>query len=90
MERWLQRRYEEIHPAYEHGERLRILGYQWRVLRFNDDTRQSAVKVMAAYQETKPDSVYLMQQPHCLAVPCTFFTIALFKKKYITKIYLIC
>ncbi|KAF7837419.1 S-adenosyl-L-methionine-dependent methyltransferase superfamily protein [Senna tora] len=69
MERWLQRRFEEIHPAYERGEHLRILGYQWRVLRFNDDTRQSAAKVMAAYQESKPDTIYCMQQPHCLAVP---------------------
>ncbi|KAI4318169.1 hypothetical protein L6164_025972 [Bauhinia variegata] len=69
MERWLQHRYKKIHPNYEHGERLRILGYQWRVLRFNDDTRQSAVKVMAAYLESKPASIYFMQQPHCLAVP---------------------
>lgn len=65
-----------IHPSSECGQHLRILGYQWRVLRFNDDTRQSAVKVMAAYQETKPETVYFMQQPHCLAVPCTFFTIS--------------
>ncbi|KAK4266214.1 hypothetical protein QN277_027169 [Acacia crassicarpa] len=68
-ESWLKCRYEETHPAHDCRQQLRILGYQWRVLRFNDDTRQSAVKVMATYQETKPDSIYLMQQPHCLAVP---------------------
>ena len=57
---------------YWDAGKLRVLGYQWRVLRFNSVTRQSTAKVMAAYQENKPDSVYLMQQPHCLAVPCTF------------------
>ncbi|XP_061355388.1 uncharacterized protein LOC133299911 [Gastrolobium bilobum] len=69
MERWLQQRCEEVHPGYGDGGNLRVLGYQWRVLRFNDVTRQSTAKVMAAYRENKPDCVYLMQQPHCLAVP---------------------
>ncbi|CAL0303173.1 unnamed protein product [Lupinus luteus] len=68
-EKWLQHRYEEVNPGYGDGGNLRVLGYQWRVLRFNDVTRQSTVKVMAAYQENKPGSVYLMQQPNCLAVP---------------------
>ncbi|KAB1219342.1 hypothetical protein CJ030_MR3G001175 [Morella rubra] len=68
-ERWLQRRHGEVLPGREHEERFRILGYQWRALRFNDDTRQSTVKVMAAYRESEPGSLCLMQQPHCLAVP---------------------
>jgi hypothetical protein len=75
-ERWLQRRHAEVRPGCEDEGRFRILGYQWRALRFNDDTRQSTVKVMAAYRESEPGSVFLMQQPHCLAVPCnplTFF-----------------
>ncbi|CAJ1968095.1 unnamed protein product [Sphenostylis stenocarpa] len=69
MERWLQKRCEELHPGYGDGGKLRILGYQWRVLRFNDVTRQSTAKVMATYRENMPGDVYLMQQPHCLAVP---------------------
>lgn len=68
-ERWLEQRYAEVRPGYEQRERFRILGYQWRALRFNEDTRQSAVKVMAAYKESEPSSICLMQQPHCLAVP---------------------
>ncbi|TKY53667.1 hypothetical protein E2542_SST25208 [Spatholobus suberectus] len=69
MERWLQQRCEEVYPGYGDGGKLRVLGYQWRVLRFNDVTRQSTAKVMAAYRENMPGVVYLMQQPHCLAVP---------------------
>lgn len=76
-ERWLQRRHGEVLPGREHEERFRILGYQWRALRFNDDTRQSTVKVMAAYRESEPGSLCLMQQPHCLAVPCNFFHLLL-------------
>ncbi|KAK9288173.1 hypothetical protein L1049_016622 [Liquidambar formosana] len=68
-EKWLQQRYAEIHPGHEHNEHFRILGYQWRVLRFNDDTRQSTVKIMAAYRNSNPGFVYLTQQAHCLAVP---------------------
>ncbi|XP_024005514.1 uncharacterized protein LOC18030304 isoform X2 [Eutrema salsugineum] len=48
---------------------FKILGYQWRSLRFNDDTRQSTVKVMAACRALQPSSVFYMQQPHCLAAP---------------------
>lgn len=77
MERWLQQRCEEVHPGYGDGGILRVLGYQWRVLRFNDDTRQSTAKVMLAYNQNKPDLVYLMQQPHCLAVPCTLLNLYL-------------
>ncbi|GLU08235.1 hypothetical protein SLE2022_251590 [Rubroshorea leprosula] len=68
-EKWLQQRYAQIHPGYEQDQPFRILGYQWRVLRFNDNTRQSTVKIMAAYRETEPGSIFLMQQSHCLAVP---------------------
>ena len=74
MERWLQERYAEVCPGSGCGdeERFRILGYQWRALRFNDDTRQSTVKVMSAYRQSEPALIFLMQQPHCLAVPCKY------------------
>ncbi|VVB05218.1 unnamed protein product [Arabis nemorensis] len=71
-ERWLEKRYMEIIMPRDGGEkdgRFKILGYQWRSLRFNDDTRQSTVKVMAACRELQPGPVFYMQQPHCLAVP---------------------
>ncbi|XP_050217089.1 uncharacterized protein LOC126667975 [Mercurialis annua] len=68
-EKWLCKRYTEMNPGQERDARFKILGYQWRTLRFNEDTRQSTVKVMAAYKQSQPDSVFLMQQPHCLAVP---------------------
>ncbi|KDP33318.1 hypothetical protein JCGZ_12867 [Jatropha curcas] len=68
-EKWLQLRYAEVHPGQESNVHCRILGYQWRTLRFNDETRQSTAKVMAAYHQSDPNSIYLMQQPHCLAVP---------------------
>ncbi|KAM0949373.1 putative S-adenosyl-L-methionine-dependent methyltransferase [Dioscorea sansibarensis] len=69
IERWLQERNAKIHPEVEHNEQFKILGYQWRVLRFNDNTRQSTAKIMAACRSTDYASIYLMQQPFCLAVP---------------------
>ena len=69
-EKWLQQRYAEMNPGYEHGGDFRILGYQWRVLRFNDNTNQSTVKIMAAYRKTEPGSIFIMQQAQCLATPC--------------------
>ncbi|KAL1219999.1 hypothetical protein V5N11_028807 [Cardamine amara subsp. amara] len=72
-ERWLEKRYMEIMSSDGDGDekigRFKILGYQWRSLRFNDDTKQSTVKVMAACRELQLSSVFYMQQPHCLAVP---------------------
>ncbi|XP_038992331.1 uncharacterized protein LOC120115795 [Hibiscus syriacus] len=68
-EKWLQQRYEEIYPGYEQSGNFKILGYQWRVLRFNDHTRQSTAKIMAAYRDTEPGSICIMQQPQCLAMP---------------------
>ncbi|KAL8211447.1 hypothetical protein R6Q57_005884 [Mikania cordata] len=68
-ENWLQQRYADLHPRDVHNRSFRILGYQWRTLRFNDDTRQSTAKVMAAYDESDPGSIFLWQQAHCLAVP---------------------
>ncbi|EEF34026.1 uncharacterized protein LOC8265731 [Ricinus communis] len=67
-EKWFSQRYAEMHPVEEHDV-FRIVGYQWRTLRFNDDTRQSTAKVMAAYHQSLPNSIFLMQQSHCLAVP---------------------
>ncbi|XP_071938141.1 uncharacterized protein [Coffea arabica] len=68
-ESWLQQRFAEIHPFCENNG-FKVIGYQWRTLHFNDDTRQSTVKIMAAYEKSNPASVFYMQQPHCLAVPC--------------------
>ncbi|CAL1384339.1 unnamed protein product [Linum trigynum] len=68
-ERWLQERYAALHPSHQKKGCLKILGYQWRTLHFNETTRQSTAKVMAAYHGSKPGSLFLMQQPHCLAVP---------------------
>lgn len=61
-----------MHPGSENNEKFRILGYQWRVLCFNDETRQSTAKIMAAYRESDPGSVFIMQQANCLAVPCKY------------------
>ena len=71
-ENWLRQRYTELHPGGEQNVDFRILGYQWRTLRFNEDTRQSTAKVMAAYKESDPGSIFLRQEAHCLAVPCNF------------------
>lgn len=69
-ERWLEQRYAEIDESHErHNEKFRVLGYEWRALRFNDDTRQSTVKILAAFRQSEPNSFAFMQQPHCLAVP---------------------
>lgn len=73
-EKWLQQRFAKVHSNCDHQEHFGILGYQWRTLRFNDDTRQSTVKVMAAYQKSKAGSVFFMQQADCLAVPCKFIS----------------
>lgn len=70
-EQWLQKRYAEVCSDTKHDQQFKVLGYQWRVLRFNDVTRQSAVKVMASSKVTDPSSIYYMQQPHVLAVPYT-------------------
>ena len=69
-EDWLRKRYAEVCSDSKHDEDFKVLGYQWRVLRFNDATRQSAVKVMLASKVSDPSSVCYMQQPHVLAVPC--------------------
>ncbi|XP_006653593.1 uncharacterized protein LOC102706841 [Oryza brachyantha] len=69
IERWLQERNERIHPDSTGTDQFKILGYQWRVMRFNDHTRQSVAKVMACYRSLGDAGIYLMQQPHCLAVP---------------------
>ncbi|KAF9604854.1 hypothetical protein IFM89_010529 [Coptis chinensis] len=66
MEKWLQQRYAEIHSE---NEQFTVLGYRWRVLRFNDFTRQTTAKIMAACRKSDPLSVFIMQQPHILAVP---------------------
>ncbi|XP_061992312.1 uncharacterized protein LOC133710292 [Rosa rugosa] len=68
-ERWLEQRYAEIDDSQCYNEKFRVLGYEWRALRFNDDTRQSTVKILAAFRQSEPASFALMQQPHCLAVP---------------------
>ncbi|PSS35636.1 Methyltransferase-like protein [Actinidia chinensis var. chinensis] len=67
--KWLQQRYAEIHPDSDNSGQFKVLGYQWRTLRFNDDTRQSTVKIMSVCMERDPSSLYFMQQARCLAVP---------------------
>ncbi|KAK6161207.1 hypothetical protein DH2020_004588 [Rehmannia glutinosa] len=68
-EKWLEQRYAEMCPGFKHHGRFRVSGYEWRTLHFNDHTRQSTVKVLAAYREDEPGSLCFMQQAHCLAVP---------------------
>ncbi|PIN05002.1 hypothetical protein CDL12_22462 [Handroanthus impetiginosus] len=68
-EKWLEQRYAEICPNIKHGGKLRISGYEWRTLHFNEYTRESTVKILAACREDDPASLYFMQQAHCLAVP---------------------
>lgn len=88
MENWLQQRYAELQPE-NNKQRFRVLGYQWRVLQFNDNTRQSAAKIMAACLESDPRSIFFMQQAHCLAVPCKVllpFSSQLTKSTYISSL----
>ncbi|KAK4425418.1 hypothetical protein Salat_1735800 [Sesamum alatum] len=68
-EKWLQQRYAEICPGLKHDGKFRVSGYEWRTLHFNDYTRESTVKILAAYREEEPGSLCFMQQAHCLAVP---------------------
>uniref|UniRef100_A0A0E0PBG9 Uncharacterized protein n=2 Tax=Oryza TaxID=4527 RepID=A0A0E0PBG9_ORYRU len=51
-ERWLQERNARIYPNSFGANQFKILGYQWRVMRFNDHTRQSVAKVMACYRSS--------------------------------------
>ncbi|RLM74409.1 hypothetical protein C2845_PM15G14060 [Panicum miliaceum] len=44
VERWLQERNARLYPESAGVDQFKILGYQWRVMRFNDHTRQSTVK----------------------------------------------
>ncbi|BBN10926.1 hypothetical protein MPTK1_5g07620 [Marchantia polymorpha subsp. ruderalis] len=46
---------------------LKILGYEWRVLRFNSITRQSVAKVMAVGTGEDAQKVVFLQQPNCIA-----------------------
>lgn len=66
-EKLLQRRYAEVNGV---NERFEILGYEWRSLKFNHETRQSTVKVMTGRTGTGSNSTFVMQLPHCLATPC--------------------
>lgn len=72
MEKWLQERNARLYPESAGADQFKILGYQWRVMRFNDHTRQSTAKVMTCYRTSGQRSLFLMQQPHVLAVPCEF------------------
>ncbi|KAG8369800.1 hypothetical protein BUALT_Bualt14G0051300 [Buddleja alternifolia] len=68
-EKWLDQRYAEISAGFKHNGKFRVSGYQWRTLQFNDFTRQSTVKILAAYREEEPGSFCVMQQANCLATP---------------------
>ncbi|CAN6235594.1 unnamed protein product [Urochloa humidicola] len=69
MEGWLQERNARLYPKSAGADQFKILGYQWRVMRFNDHTRQSTVKVMTCYRTSGQRSLFLMQQPHVLPAP---------------------
>ncbi|CAM0903839.1 unnamed protein product [Alopecurus aequalis] len=69
IERRLQERNSVLYPQSTVADHFKILGYQWRVMRFNDHTRQSTAKVMACYRSGGDRALYSMQQPDCLAVP---------------------
>ncbi|KAJ4827961.1 hypothetical protein Tsubulata_009488 [Turnera subulata] len=64
-EEWLNKRYAEVSDA-DCQERFKVVGFEWRTLYFNEKRNQSKVKVMAAYRESEPGSVFLMQQPNRL------------------------
>ncbi|GLJ53861.1 hypothetical protein SUGI_1150150 [Cryptomeria japonica] len=69
LEAKLQKKYERLPGVRETNDRVRILDYQWRVLRFNNKTRESVAKVVFIHTDSQPNRVFLMQQPHCLAFP---------------------
>lgn len=69
IEKQLQQKYKRLLGGLGACGRVRILGFQWRVLRFNSMTRESVAKVMSVYIDTDPSCLFLMQQPHCLAFP---------------------
>lgn len=86
-EKWLEQRHHDIFPGSKNCGKLRVCGYEWRTLHFNDFTRESTVKVLVARREGEGDeaaSVCLMQQPRCLAVPCNFFILISFYATMLT------
>ncbi|KAL8048277.1 hypothetical protein ABFX02_07G053500 [Erythranthe guttata] len=68
-EKWLKQRHAELFPDSKDEGEFRVIGYEWRTLHFNDYTRESTVKILAARNEKEPGSLCFMQQAHCLAVP---------------------
>lgn len=81
VEKWLKQRHAEICPDYRGN--FRVSGYEWRTLHFNEFTRQSTVKILAAYREEEPTSLCFMQQAHCLAVPCNTSNNYYFYRSYL-------
>jgi hypothetical protein len=53
--------------AGKDDEAFRVMGFEWRVLRFNTVTRQSVAKVMLVAKDGDPSQLYFMQQPNCVA-----------------------
>eukprot|EP00897_Mesotaenium_endlicherianum_P002135 jgi/Mesen1/194/ME1137539C07539 len=49
-----------------------VLGHEWRVLRFNEVTRQSVARVASVWAPGSPQGVIRRQQPNCLAFECDF------------------
>lgn len=77
-ERALQERQSQLgFRAASHGQ-IKVLGYEWRVLRFNAITRQSVAKVMAVSNDKNPSEVFLVQQPNCIAFECESFASSIF------------
>ncbi|CAK9192328.1 unnamed protein product [Sphagnum troendelagicum] len=67
IERELQQRWEREVKAGKDDESFRVMGFEWRVLRFNTVTRQSVAKVMLVAKDGDPSQLYFMQQPNCVA-----------------------
>uniref|UniRef100_A0A7I4B0K6 PABS domain-containing protein n=1 Tax=Physcomitrium patens TaxID=3218 RepID=A0A7I4B0K6_PHYPA len=67
-EEWavVEKELQERQASRGHGQ-FKVLGYEWRVLRFNSITRQSVAKVMAVTNDQPPTEVFLVQQPNCIA-----------------------
>lgn len=72
IERELQQRWEREVKAGKDDESFRVMGFEWRVLRFNTVTRQSVAKVMLVAKDGDPSQLYFMQQPNCVAFECEY------------------
>ena len=70
MEAW-----PEVSKVLEEQPEISV-SCEWRVLRFNNETRQSVAKVLLL-QEDNAKEPLLMQIPNCLAFECKYTDFAL-------------